>query len=593
MPEPRPVRIANASGFYGDRQSALREVVQGGPIDVVTGDYLAEVTMMILGKQRAKNPALGFAATFVSQLEPVLGVVLEKGIKVVVNAGGLNPSGLAAAVAAMAARAGLTPKLATLQGDDLKPHLGRLREEHAQFPSLESGAPLPDAEDFVFTANAYLGAWGIVQALGAGADIVICPRVTDASLVVGAAAWWHGWSQGDWDRLAGAVAAGHVIECGPQATGGNYSAFRSLADLKRPGFPIAEIAADGSSVITKHAGTSGAVTVGTVTAQLVYEIGSPRYLNPDVVTHLDTVALEQLGDDRVALRGTRGAPPPETTKVAITTKGTFRNEMTFAFVGLDIDAKIELFERNTRAALERKGAQLVFQRIGTAARDAATQDGATVLLRVVASSDDEAIVSRAFSAALIEQGLSSYPGLFAMGLPGPASEASGYWPTLVSQRALAPTVTLPDGTTVAIPLPPQMEASANVPAPAKETAASFGDTTRGPLGLVVDARSGDKGSDANVGLWARDDAAYAWLRATLDVERFRQLLPEANELVVDRYELPNLRALNFVVHGLLAGGAVASVRFDRQAKALGEYVRSRWVDIPNALLPAPLSHQPE
>ncbi len=596
MPELRPVRIANASGFFGDRHSALREVVRGGPIDVVTGDYLAEVTMMILGKQRAKNPALGFAATFVSQLEPVLIHVLEKGIKIVVNAGGLNPTGLAAAVAAMAARIGAAPKLATLAGDDLKPHLARLRAEHANFANLESGALLPEDPDFVLTANAYLGAWGIVQALRGGADIVLCPRVTDASLVVGAAAWWHDWRQDQWNELAGAVAAGHVIECGAQATGGNYSSFRSIAELGRPGFPIAEIAVDGSSVITKHAGTGGEVSVGTVTAQLVYEVGSTRYLNPDVVTHLDSIRLEQIGPDRIALTGTQGSPPPETTKVAITTRGTFRNEMTFAFVGLDIDAKITLFERSTRAALERKGARLVFQRIGCAARDAATQDEATVLLRVIASCDDEAVVSRAFSAALVEQGLSSYPGLFAMGLPGPASEASGYWPTLVGQRALAASVTLPDGSVHEIPLPPQMQtpvpSAVSTPPPAPHVLPG-GATTRGPLGLLFDARSGDKGSDANVGVWARDDASYAWLRHTLDEACFRALLPEADGLAIERHELPNLRALNFVVHGLLAGGAVASVRFDRQAKALGEYLRSRWIDLPNALLPDPLLHQPE
>jgi len=590
MPELRPVRIANASGFFGDRMSALREVVEGGPVDVVTGDYLAEVTMMILGKQRAKNPALGFAPTFVAQLEPVLATVLEKGIKVVVNAGGLNPVGLAWAVRALGERLGLSPKVATVGGDDLVPHLERLRAANGGFPNLESGVQLPAEAGFVYTANAYLGSWGIVRALQEGADIVICPRVTDASLVVGAAAWWHGWQRDDWDRLAGAVAAGHVIECGPQATGGNYSSFRTVANLSRPAFPLAEIDADGSCVITKHAGQGGAVTLGTVTAQLVYEVGSTRYLNPDVVTHLDTIQLEDLGGDRVALRGTVGSPPPPTTKVAITTKGTFRNELVFAFVGLEIDAKIELFERTTRAALEKSGLRLDYQRIGAAARDAQSQDEATVLLRVVASSDDEKRVSRAFSAALVEQGLSSYPGLFAMGLPGPGVEASGYWPTLVRQDDLEHVVTFADGRVESIPVPPHMQTPATPEDPAPGETAAPGETTRGPLGLLVDARSGDKGSHANVGLWARDNATFAWLRGELTVERFRQLLPEAGSLVIDRYELPNLRALNFVVQGLLAGGAIASVRFDRQAKALGEYLRSRWVDLPKALLPAPLQH---
>ena len=584
-PSPRPVRIANVSGFFGDRLSALREIVQGGPVDVITGDYLAEVTMRILGKLQAKNPGLGFAPTFIAQLEPVMGEVLSRGIRVVVNAGGLNPRGLGMALLMIGQRLGLAPRIAVVEGDDLRSRLDELREKNGHFMSLESGEPLPATPGHVHTANAYLGAWGIVRALQEGADIVITGRVTDASLVVGTAAWWHGWSRDDWHKLAGAVAAGHVIECGPQATGGNYSSFLSLGAPARPAFPIAEVAADGSSVITKHEGQPGAVTVGTVTAQLVYEVTGARYLNPDVTTHLDTITLTQEAPDRVALRGTRGSPPPPTTKVAITTKGPFRNEMTFAFVGLDIDAKIELFERTTRAASLAKKAQLTFQRVGSAVDDAPTQDGATVLLRVIATSDDEAAVGRPFQAALIEQGLSSYPGLFATGLPGDPVEASGYWPTLVAQADLVHQVILPDGRTETIALPPVMAPVAATPASEATAGGYEGETTRGPLGWLVDARSGDKGSDANVGLWVRDRAAYGWLASELTVARLRELLPEAASLAVERHEFPGLGAVNFVIHGLLAGGAIATLRFDRQAKALGEFLRSRHVELPREFLP--------
>lgn len=584
---PRPVRIANASGFFGDRQSAFREMVAGGDIDFLTGDYLAEVTMTVLAKQRAKNPALGYATTFLGQLEQVLVEVLRRGIKVVVNAGGLNPRGLAEAVRTLGEKLGVAPRVAVVEGDDLTDRLDALRASNGDFASNESGAPLPTTPGFVTTANAYLGAWGIVRALEAGADIVICPRVTDASLVVGAAAYWHGWARTNWDKLAGAVAAGHVIECGPQATGGNYASFEQVADLSRPGFPIAEIANDGSSVITKHPGTAGTVTVGTVTAQLVYEIGAPSYLNPDVVAHLDALSLRQLEADRVSITGTRGSPPPASTKVAITCRGRFRNELTFAFVGLSIDAKIALLERTTRAALSKKAIDLTFQRIGAVKADPGSQDEGTVLLRIIAESDDEALVSRAFSAALVEQGLSSYPGLFATGLPAGAQEATGYWPTLVAQRDLSVRVTLPDGTTEDVPPPPEMAVpapAAAAEAPPRESA-DLGETTRGPLGLLVDARSGDKGSDANVGLWVRDPAAYPWLLQTLTVARFRELLPEARDLAIERHALPHLSAVNFVVRGLLAGGAIASLRFDRQAKALGELLRARYVDLPKALLP--------
>lgn len=574
----RPIRIANASGFFGDRMSALAEVAQGGPVDVITGDYLAEVTMSILGKMRRKNPELGYVPTFLMQLAPAVPVLLEKKIKVVVNAGGLNPEGLANV---LREKSGGMAKVATVAGDDLTTKLETLRATNHDFANLENQAPLPNTEGFVHTANAYLGAWGIVRALQEGADIVICARVTDASLVVGPAAWWHGWSRTDYSRLAGAVAAGHVIECGPQATGGNYSGFKSIPNLAHPAFPLAEVAADGSSVITKHPGTAGAVTVGTVTAQLVYEVAGPRYLNPDVVTRLDTITLAEEAEDRVAISGIQGEPPPPTTKVAITTKGEFRNEMTLCFVGLDIDEKIALFEKETRARC--KKVSLKFERVGVVRENAAIQEEATVLLRVVATSADEQDVSRAFSSALIEQGLSSYPGLFATGLPGPAHEATGYWPTLVNQSDLEHAVTHHDGKVERIDLPPEMR-PATKDESVEPSAPTSGDFVVAPLGRVADARSGDKGSDANVGIWVKSDDAYAWLSSALSTEKLRELLPEAKDLRIDRFEFPKLRAVNFVVHGLLAGGAVATLRFDRQAKALGEFLRARHLPIPKALL---------
>lgn len=574
----RPIRIANASGFFGDRMSALAEVAQGGPVDVITGDYLAEVTMSILGKMRRKNPDMGYVPTFLMQLAPAVPILLEKKIKVIVNAGGLNPEGLAKV---LREKSGGMAKVATVAGDDLTTKLEALRGANNDFVNLENGSPLPNSDGFVHTANAYLGAWGIVRALQEGADIVICARVTDASLVVGPAAWWHGWSRTDYSRLAGAVAAGHVIECGPQATGGNYSGFKSISNLAHPAFPLAEVADNGSSVITKHPGTAGAVTVGTVTAQLVYEVSGPRYLNPDVVTRLDTISLAQEAEDRVAITGVQGEPPPPTTKVAITTKGGFRNEMTMCFVGLDIDEKIALFETETRARC--KKASLKFERIGVVREDAAIQEQATVLLRVVATSDDEQEVSRAFSSALIEQGLSSYPGLFATGLPGPAHEATGYWPTLVNQSDLEHAVTHHDGKVERIELPPEMRAATKDES-VEPSAPVSGDFVVAPLGRVADARSGDKGSDANVGIWVKTDEAYAWLSSALSTEKLRELLPEAKDLKIDRFEFPKLRAVNFVVHGLLAGGAVATLRFDRQAKALGEFLRSRHVAIPKGLL---------
>ncbi|HET9557454.1 MAG TPA: acyclic terpene utilization AtuA family protein, partial [Actinomycetota bacterium] len=318
-----PLRIANCSGFYGDRRGAPRELLEGGPIDVLTGDYLAELTMLILWRSRGRDPAKGYATSFLGQMEECLGMAVDKGVKVVANAGGLNPAGLAAELRALAGRLGLDVGVAHVEGDDLLGRLDDLRAAGEPLAHLDTGVPLAAAGVAPVTANAYLGAWGIVAALEAGADVVVCGRVTDASLVVAPAAWHFGWAADDWDRLAGAVVAGHVLECGTQATGGNYAFLDELPDTRPPGFPIAEVAADGSAVVTKHPGSGGLVSAGTVTAQLLYEIAGPAYASPDVVARFDTVRVEEVGPDRVRLSGTRGEPAPDRLKVAINYLGGF------------------------------------------------------------------------------------------------------------------------------------------------------------------------------------------------------------------------------------------------------------------------------
>ena len=407
----RPVRVANCSGFYGDRLAAAREMLVG-PIDVLTGDYLAELTMLILWKARRKDPGLGYATTFLRQMEDVLGTCLERGVKIVANAGGLNPEGLAAKITELSGQLGLTARVAYITGDDLAPVIGDLQAAGHEFTNTDTGLPLAKADLPVVTANAYLGGWGITAALQAGADVVICPRVTDASLVTGPAAWWHGWRRDDWDALAGAVAAGHVIECGPQATGGNYSFLAEVTDRRYPGFPIAEVAADGSSVITKHDGTGGLVSPGTVTAQLLYEIGDPAYLNPDVVAHFDTIRLDQTGPDRVALTGTRGSPPPDTLKVALNMLGGYRNTTTMVLTGLDIEQKAEHAITLLTGLL---GGTEQFDEFNVRLLrfdqpDAPTNEQATAHLRVTVKDQDERKVGRAFSNTAMELALAGYAG---------------------------------------------------------------------------------------------------------------------------------------------------------------------------------------
>jgi hypothetical protein len=560
------LRIGNASGFYGDRFSAVREMLEDGPLDVLTGDYLAELTMLILGRDRAKDTRRGYAKTFLRQMEENLGLALDKRVRVVVNAGGLNPAGLAAALRELCERLGLSAKIAHVEGDDLLPRA----------VNLGLGAPI--------TANAYLGGWGIAACLGAGADVVVTGRVTDASLVVGPAAAHFGWARDDWDRLAGATVAGHVLECGPQATGGNYSFFTEIDLRRRPGFPLAEIHADGSCVITKHPGTGGAVDVGTVTAQLLYEIDGARYAGPDVTTRFDSIQLEGDGADRVRIQGARGEPPPPTTKVCLNHLGGFRNEVVFILTGLDIETKARLAREQLESALARRPREMHFTLARTDRADAPTEEEASALLRVTVKDTDASAVGRAFSNAAVELALSSYPGFTLTAPPTEAEPYGVYTPAYVDSALVGHVAVLPDGTRVDIDRSKETRAledaePAPLPPPLPE-----GPTRRAPLGSIAGARSGDKGGVANVGVWARTDEAWRWLAHTLTTERFRALLPETADHPVTRHVLPNLRALDFVVEGLLGEGVSSSTRFDPQGKALGEWLRSRCLDIPEALL---------
>ncbi|MCX5333291.1 MULTISPECIES: acyclic terpene utilization AtuA family protein [unclassified Streptomyces] len=553
------LRIGNASGFYGDRFDALREMLTGGELDVLTGDYLAELTMLILGRDRQKDPGAGYARTFLRQLEESLGLAHERGVKLVTNAGGLNPAGLADRVRELADRLGIPVRVAHVEGDDLT----------AQHPGS-------------LAAHAYLGGFGIAACLLEGADIVITGRVTDAALVTGPAAAHFGWGPGEYDRLAGAVVAGHVLECGPQATGGNYSFFRE-GDVRRPGFPLAELHEDGTAVITKHPGTGGFVDVGTVTAQLLYETGGARYAGPDVTARLDTVRLTQDGPDRVRIDGVHGEPPPPTLKVGLNRLGGFRNEVAFVLTGLDIEAKAALVKAQLEAALG-KVSEVRWDLVRTDRPDADTEETASALLRLVVRDPDQEAVGRALSGAAIELALASYPGFHVLAPPGKGAPYGVFEDVYVPHGAVPHMAVLHDGRRVPVAPAQETVVLEDVPEPPLPEPLPSGPTRRAPLGLVVGARSGDKGGNANVGVWARTDEAWSWLAHALSVDRFRELLPETADLPVTRHALPGLRALNFVVEGILGAGVAAQHRFDPQAKALGEWLRSRHLDIPEELL---------
>ncbi|MGC9541801.1 acyclic terpene utilization AtuA family protein [Streptomyces sp. UG1] len=555
----------------------MREMLTGGDLDVLTGDYLAELTMLILGRDRLKDPGAGYARTFLRQLEECLGLAHERGVRIVANAGGLNPAGLADAVRKLADRLGVPVRVAHVEGDDLKTRY-------------------PDS----LAAHAYLGGFGIAACLREGADLVVTGRVTDAALVTGPAAAHFGWGPREYDRLAGAVVAGHVLECGAQATGGNY-AFFAEGDVRRPGFPLAELHEDGTCVITKHPGTGGFVDVGTVTSQLLYETAGARYAGPDVTARLDTVRLTQDGPDRVRVEGVRGQAPPPTLKVGVNRLGGFRGEVAFVLTGLDIEAKAALVrEQMTDALAKTPPAETRWELVRTDRPDAPTEETASALLRLVVRDRDQETVGRALSGAAVELALASYPGFHVLAPPGKGSPYGVFEDVYVPHGAVDHMAVLHDGRRVPVPpahdtavpdddLPEPLGplgplSSLDPSEPLLPPPLPPGPTRHAPLGLVAGARSGDKGGNANVGVWVRTDDAWRWLAHELTADRFRQLIPESGRLKVARHVLPNLRALNFVVEGILGEGVAAQHRFDPQAKALGEWLRSRHLDIPETLL---------
>lgn len=569
------LRIGNCSGFYGDRLSAMREMLEGGPLDVLTGDYLAELTMLILGKDTMKDPSLGYARTFVRQAEDCLGLALERGVRIVANAGGLNPAGLVERLEEVARGLGLDPAIGYVAGDDLRDRAGELGFEGA------------------LTANAYLGGFGIARLLSDGADVVVTGRVTDASLVVGPCVAHFGWTPEDHDALAGAVVAGHVLECGCQATGGNFSGFLDLPGRGRPlGFPLAEIAADGSSVITQHAGTGGTVSVDTVTAQLLYEIQGRHYLNPDVTTDLASIRLSDAGPGRVAIDGVRGSTPPAELKVAVNELGGFRNSVELVLTGLDIPAKADWVRRQLEAAwADHAPASVDWTLTPLPAPDADTEEGASCLLRCTVRDPSPDVAGKGLTAPLVELALASYPGFTLTGPPSPATPYGVYRPAYVPRSAVRHVAETRGQKSVIDDPATLSEAPVDEFCQCvSETEAPDGPTRRLPLGTFVHARSGDKGGDANLGLWVANDGhpererRVDWLLGLITPERVRELVPEAADLEVEVHPLPNLGGVNVLLRGLLGEGVAASTRFDPQAKALGEWVRSRHVEIPEELL---------
>lgn len=579
--------IGNCSGFYGDRLSAAKDMVEGGPIDVLTGDYLAELTMTILYNQRMKRGEdQGYVGTFLKQFRDVANSCQEKNIKIVTNAGGLNPSSMANQVQEIIQELNLDLKVAYIDGDDLIPQLDELYSQGEKLINIEKDIPLDSYSKPPVTANAYFGAWGIKEALDQGADIVVCPRVTDAAVVIGPAAWKFNWSRDDYDALAGALAAGHIIECGAQATGGNYSFFQEVPSFSNVGYPIAEIFDDGSFYITKHPDTGGLVSVGTVTAQLLYEIGSPAYMNPDVIGHFDTLKIKQESEDRVYVSGCRGSSAPKTHKVCVNLAGGYRNGVEILLTGLDIEEKAKLV---TDSIFENLGGREQFDKVDiqlqrTDKENPISNEQAQASLRISVKSDNPELVGRMFSAKITELGLANLPGWTGRG-GTPSGAYIEYWPALVDSKFIKENVYFEGKKTEIIPTSQlDFEETYYQKEPYENKLPEINKTQIIPFGRLYGTRSGDKGGCANLGVWAKTEEAYAYLFDLLTVEKLKELLPDLAEYKIDRFELPNILSLNFYVHGILQDGVSSSTRLDGQAKSLGEYLRAKNIEAPEFLI---------
>ena len=582
------IRIANCSGYYGDKLSAAKDLVDGGPIDVLTGDYLAELTMAILfGQKMQRGEDKGYVGTFLKQIKEIAMSCKEKNIKIVTNAGGLNPKSMALEIEKILEEQSLDMKVAYISGDDLMPKISDLTESGENFINIDKNIKLNDSGFSPLTANVYLGAWGIKEALDKSADIVVCPRVTDAAVVIGPAAWKFNWKRDNYDALAGALAAGHIIECGCQATGGNYSFFKEVPSFDNVGYPIAEIFEDGSFNITKHSNTGGLVSVGTVTAQLLYEISSPAYINPDVVAHFDTLKIEEIEKDKVFITGCRGSSPPNKHKVCINLAGGFRNGMEIILTGLDIEDKAKVF---TNALFNSVGGKDQFDDVSiqlhrTDKDNPSSNEEAMASLLLSVKSKDQNLVGRLFSAKIIELALANIPGFFAQGGVKSSGPVIVYWPALVDSKHIKEKVHI-DGDEIEIIPTSQLEFEEIYyqKEPIKIENVEIKNEKDIYFGDLYGTRSGDKGGCANLGIWAKNSNSFSFLYNFLTVNKLKELLPDLREFKIERYELSNIYSLNFYIHDILQDGVSSNDRKDAQAKSLGEYLRAKKIKVPQSII---------
>ncbi|KAI9896787.1 hypothetical protein N3K66_007809 [Trichothecium roseum] len=606
-PARRPIRIGNASGAIGDGIDQIHRLASSGSVDAITADHLAEFNLAWKAVELQTSPDLGYEPGFLHQLAWNDGAgaraVARGNVKVVHNGGALNPKGLAIRVDEYFRSLGIkNVRVAWIQGDDITSKVKNDNHHHARLDlrHLDHKDLLyrNDASNPLLAANIYTGQRGIVKALQEGADVVICGRCCDASPVMGLASWWHGWSPTDHDALAGSLMAGHLIECGAYVTGGNFCGAAEVPKLHHVGYPIAQVAHDGTAVITKPEGTNGAVTVDTCTGQLLYEIQGHVYLNPDVKARIDGARLEQAGRDRVRLSGVVGLPPPETAKVAICLLGGYQAEISAYAAGPDIDAKFDLLRSQVTAEIDRSQfTTFSIEKYGAAAANPRSQRECTVQFRMFAQSPKKEAFEQ-FRRAIFYNGMQGYCGLslhmdWRTMEPRPFVK---YFPALLDQKHLpdmrvsfvseerefrVPQCDAMDHTPASVPIK-EIEAHNQPDNPTRR----YASTVERPLGDLFFARSGDKGGNANVGFWVRSEDAYQWARAFLTESKLIDLLADdwQERYAIERQEFRYIRAVHFVIKGILQEGVSSSSVLDGFGKSIGEFLRARVVEMPAELV---------
>ena len=599
MERKKTIRIGNAGGYWGDDPGALARQVRGGHLDYISMDFLAEITMSIMQKQRGHDPKIGYARDFLGMLEEVLPDILKNKTRIITNAGGVNPVACAEAIANLAAKSGLKPKIAIVFGDDILTNLDELRSKGCAFKNMEDGRDFATVADKIEAANVYFGAGPVVEALKWNPDIIVTGRVTDTGITVAAMIHEFGWDHHDWDKLAAGIVAGHIIECGCQSTGGNFTDWHLVKSFDKMGYPIIEMNADGTFVVTKHPNTGGLVSVDTVREQLFYEMGNPKaYITPDVVADFATIKLAPDGKDRVKVSAIKGYEPTALYKVSMAYQDGFKVLGTICISGPNARKKAETFAGIFWDKVGKNFAATDTEYFGWNACHRSLghqEDGNEIILRLSARDADQAKL-RKFSKMVPALILSGPPGVCVLGGAPKPTEVVSYWPALMPKSAVRPTIALFDSgvrdeKTVDADVighfePAEMNTQrAEKASQSVHTAIKDGDTINSvPLSTIALGRSGDKGDMANIGILARSPKAFVWLESWLTAQRVKDLFQEICFGPVVRYKLENMNGYNFLLDASLGGGGTLTLRTDAQGKTFAQALLRQKAPVPQDVL---------